>query len=106
MFNNRYHSRRKICANALLANDDYLMYKCRTVKQAMGRGDWPMFEEAINAELFGHQKIGTFKLEDEEYVFNQGDPFINAFCVVAQARFHVQGAYYSALRFSGRRRYR
>ena len=44
------------------------------MKQAMGRDDWPMFEEAIDVELYGHKKIGTFKLEDEEYVFNQGAP--------------------------------
>ena len=83
----------KVCANALLATDNYLMYKCFrmevdgyeddaklkdlglfTVKQAMKRDDWPMFEEAINVEFFGHKKLGTFRLEDEEYVFNQGDP--------------------------------
>ena len=61
----------KVYANALLATDDYLMYKCFTmdvngledddklkdlgpftVKQAMKRNDWPMFEEAINVEVF------------------------------------------------------
>ena len=35
-----------------------------TVKHAMKRDDWPMFEEAINVEFFGHQKIGTFRLEE------------------------------------------
>ena len=84
----------KVCANALLATDDYLMYKCFTmevdgyeetdelkdlgpftVKQARKRDDWPMFEEAIYAEFFGHQKLGTFTLENEEYVWNQGDSF-------------------------------
>ena len=79
----------KVCANALLATDNYLMYKCYTMevegykddgklkdlapftmKQTMRRDDWLMFKEA----LYGHKKIGTFKLYEEEYVFNQGDP--------------------------------
>ena len=47
-----------------------------TVKQAMGRDARLIFKEAIDVELYGHQKAGTmpFKLNEEECVFNQGDP--------------------------------
>ena len=60
-----------VCANALLATDEYLMYKCFkmevdcyedddklkdsgpiTVKQAIKRDDLPMFEEAIDVDFF------------------------------------------------------
>ena len=99
----------KVCANALLATDDYLMYKCFsmevngyeeedelkdlgpfTVTQAKTREDWPMFEEAIFEEFFGHQKLGIFKLEDEEYVYNQGDPLYETRLVLSRKR---KGAY-------------
>ena len=65
----------KVCANVLLATDDFLMYKCFsmevngyeegdelkepgpfTVTQAKKRDDWPMFEEAINDDFFRTSK--------------------------------------------------
>ena len=57
-----------------------------TVKQAMKRDDWPMFEEAINVEFFWHQKIGTFRLEEVECVFNQGDTLYETRIVLSRKR--------------------
>ena len=36
--------------------------------------------------MLGHKKIGTFKLEDEEYVFNQGDPLYETRFVLSRKR--------------------
>ena len=67
--------------------DDKLKYLGPfTVKHAMKRDDWPMFEEAIDVEFFGHRKIGTFRLEEEEYVFNQGDPLYETRIVLSRKR--------------------
>ena len=46
-----------------------------------------MFEEAIDVDFFWHQKIGTFNLEEEEeYVFNQGDPLYERRIVLSRKR--------------------
>ena len=37
-----------------------------TVNLAMGRGDWLMFKDTIDVELYGHKKIGTFRLYEGE----------------------------------------
>ena len=52
----------------------------------MGRDDWLMIKEAIDVELYGHKKIGTFKLYKDDYVFNQGDPLYETRFVLSRKR--------------------
>ena len=52
----------------------------------MGRDDWLMFKEAIDVELYGHKKTGTFNLYEEEYVFNQDDQLHETCFVLSHKR--------------------
>jgi hypothetical protein len=104
-------------AAAFYANDDYIVHQVFvsfnegveeadehkdlgpfTIKQAMRRDDWPMFEKAIEKELAGLVENNTWEAVDEHYIHNLGEWIYDTRFVLGRKR---DGSYKARLVLRG-----